>query len=225
MDHSDYFKYNYDIIKEMKQVSMLKSFEEKDILKLLRLSKIKEYQPEELIFEEGSYDGCIYYLVYGKARIVKNGKEVSVLQRSGEIFGEMGVLDGSVRSASVYATEVTMCLQINISDLDGFSVKNQYEFKYRIYRGFAEVLANRLRVTTEELVRTKEELDKQNLANRLILKTEKLIRAQEEISKLITRDEENVKALTRAKEEIAMLTAQNQAPVSKSDLKHHGEAS
>ena len=30
--------------------------------------------------------------------------------------------------------------------------------RYIIYRGFAEVLANRLKVTTEELVRTRKEL-------------------------------------------------------------------
>ncbi len=184
MDHSDYFKYNYDIIKKLTQVPMLKSFEEKDLQKLLRLSEIKEYKPGDLIFEEGSYDGCIYYLVYGKAKIVKNEKELSVLQRTGDIFGEMGALDGSARSASVYATDNTMCLAIKISDVEGSSAKDQFEFRYRIYRGFAEVLANRLRVTTEELVRTREELDKQNLVDHLILKTEELAKAKEKIAHL-----------------------------------------
>ncbi|QTA85536.1 Crp/Fnr family transcriptional regulator [Desulfonema magnum] len=186
-DHSDYFKYNYDIIKEMTQVPMLKSFEEKDLQKLLRLSKIKEYKPGDLIFEEGSYDGCIYYLVYGKAKIVKNEKVLSVLQRTGEIFGEMGALDGSARSASVYAADNTMCLAIKISDVDGLSASDQFESRYKMYRGFAEILAHRLRVTTEELVRTKEELDKQNLVNRLILKTEELSKAKEKIALLQSR--------------------------------------
>jgi len=183
-EDANYFKYNYRIIQELKQVPMLKSFEEKDLQKLLQLSEIKEYKKGELIFEQGSYDGCIYYLVYGKADIVKNGNPVAYLQRTGDIFGEMGVLDGSVRSASVYAADDCMCLVIKIADIDEFSVQNQFEFRYRIYRGFAEVLANRLRVTTEELVRTKEELEKQNLMNLLLSKTEEAAKAKAEIEKL-----------------------------------------
>lgn len=183
-DHSDYIKYNYDIIQSLKQVPMLNSFEEKELQELLRLSEIREYKSGVLIFEEGTYDGCIYYLVHGTAKIVKNGKEVSVLKRAGDIFGEMGVLDGSVRSASVYAKDECLCLAINITHIDSFSVKNEFEVKYRIYRGFAEVLANRLRVTTEELIRVKEELEKQNLVNSLIEKSEELVKAKEEIAKL-----------------------------------------
>jgi len=170
---------------------MLQSFEEKELGKLMHLSKIMEYSPGDMIFEEGSYDGCIYYLVYGRAKIVKNEKEVSVLQRTGDIFGEMGVLDGSARSASVYAVQDTMCLVINIADIDDFSIQDHYEFRYRVYRGFAEVLANRLRVTTEELIRTKEELEKQSMVNRLVEKTEALTMAREEIARLKNEIETN----------------------------------
>lgn len=184
MDNSDYIKHNYDVIQKLKQVPMLQFFEEDELQKLFRLSEIREYRSGELIFEEGTYDNCIYYLVCGKAKIIKHGKEISVLKRTGDVFGEMGVLDGSVRSASVYAADDCMCLAINIGDIDELSVENQYEFRYRIYRGFAEVLANRLRTTTEELIRTKEELEKQNLMNSLLSKSEELIKAREEITKL-----------------------------------------
>ena len=98
---------------------------EKELQELLRLSEIREYKSGTLIFEEGTYDGCIYYLVYGTAKIVKNGKEVSVLKSAGDIFGEMGVLDDSVRSASVYAKYDCMCLAINIADIDSFSARNE----------------------------------------------------------------------------------------------------
>jgi CRP-like cAMP-binding protein len=125
-------------------------------------------------------------------KIVKHDKELSVLQRAGDIFGEMGALDGSARSASVYAEDHTMCLAINISDLDELSANDQYEFRYRIYRGVAEVLANRLRATTEELVRTREELEKQNLANQLIAKTEELFKAKEEIARLTSQSEKRI---------------------------------
>jgi hypothetical protein len=60
MTNTDYLKFNYTIIKELKKIPMLKSFEEKDIQGLVGLSEIREYKPGDLIFEEGSYDGCIY---------------------------------------------------------------------------------------------------------------------------------------------------------------------
>jgi len=167
--------YNEDMIQKMRdEIPFLKSVTEEDLKKVLQQSKIMQYKPGEIIMEEGSYDDWIYYLVSGKVRIVKQGKEVYVTQRTGEIFGEMSVIDGSARSASVFAVENTMCLAIDISHID----------KNLIYRDFAIVLAGRLRVTTEELIQTKKELEQLNLTRRLITMEEELRKAKEKITKL-----------------------------------------
>ena len=83
-------KDSFDIIEKIKTMPALESFDEKDLKELLRISKIVRYDPDELIVDESSYDGWIYYLISGRVRIVKAGNELAVLQRTGDVFGEVG---------------------------------------------------------------------------------------------------------------------------------------
>jgi len=153
-------KDSFDIIEKIKTMPALESFDEKDLKELLRISKIVRYDQGELIVDESSYDGWIYYLISGRVRIVKAGNELAVLQRTGDVFGEVGSMGSGELSVSVYALEEATCLKIDISTVDGLPNENRYVFRYVIFRGFAEVLAKRLRITTAKFLAAKEELDK-----------------------------------------------------------------
>jgi CRP-like cAMP-binding protein len=149
-----------DIIEKIKTMPALESFDEKDLKELLRISKIVRYAPKELIVDERTYDGWIYYLISGRVRIVKAGNELAVLQRTGDVFGEVGSMGRGDLSASVHALEDSICLKIDISSVDGLPNENRWVFRYVIYRGFAEVLAKRLRITTEKFDAAKKEIRK-----------------------------------------------------------------
>lgn len=153
-------KDSVDIIEKIKTMPALESFDEKDLKELLRISKIVRYEPGELIVDEAGYDGWIYYLISGRVRIAKAGHDLAVLQRTGDVFGEVGGLGSGALSVSVYAMDVTTCLKIDISTVDGLPNENRYVFRYVIFRGFSEVLAKRLRLTTEKYLAAKEELIK-----------------------------------------------------------------
>ncbi len=152
-------KDSFDIIEKIKTMPALESFDENDLKELLRISKIVRYEPGELIVDESSYDGWIYYLISGRVRIVKAGNELAVLQRTGDVFGEVGSMGSGELSVSVYALEEATCLKIDISTIDGLPNENRYVFRYVIFRGFAEVLAKRLRITTAKFLAAKAELD------------------------------------------------------------------
>ncbi|NVM21319.1 MAG: cyclic nucleotide-binding domain-containing protein [Desulfobacterales bacterium] len=158
MKESDYLRDSKKIIDKLKQIPTLCSFSEKELHGALQLSKIRKYEPEELIIEEGSYDQWVYFLVSGKVRIVKQGKELSVLGRIGDVFGEMGVIDGSARSASVYAVDQVVCLACDASHADRLSGSDRLAFTCILYQVFAELLANRLRKTSEELIKAEKEI-------------------------------------------------------------------
>jgi CRP-like cAMP-binding protein len=149
-----------DIIEKIKTMPALESFDDNDLKELLRISKIVRYAPKDLIVDESSYDGWIYYLISGRVRIVKAGNELAVLQRTGDVFGEVGGMGRGDLSVSVYALEEATCLKIDISSVDGLPNENRWVFRYVIYRGFAEVLAKRLRITTEKFLSAKKELEK-----------------------------------------------------------------
>ena len=154
----DYSNENNDIIQKLMRVPALKPFKEKEIQELLRMSTIKKFRAGELIFEEGSFENLTYYLISGRVKIVKNHKDLLILQRTGDVFGEMGPITGDARSASVYAAEDSLCIEMKISSLDHLPEENIYAFRYIIFRGFAEVLAGRLKTTTEELIKARDEI-------------------------------------------------------------------
>ena len=158
MIESEYLKDSEKFIQKLRQIPTLTPFDEKNLKGLLALSKIRQYEPEEYIIEEGSYDCWIYFLVSGKVQVSKKGKDLSVLNRSGDIFGEMGVIDGSARSASVRTIEKTVCLATDASYIDRLTGEDKLSFCYILFRVFTEILANRLRSTSEELVKAKEEI-------------------------------------------------------------------
>ena len=160
MIESEFLEENIKFFEKLSHISTLDLFSGKDLKGLLALSKIRKYKPGELILEEGVYDCWIYFLVSGKVRVEKNGEDLSILKRTGDVFGEMGIIDGSQRSASVYAVDETVCLATDASYIDRLSGNDKIAFSYILYRIFSEILANRLRLTSEALINAKEEIER-----------------------------------------------------------------
>lgn len=151
-----------NLLDQLKEMPLFKAFDDKYLQGLLNLSALRRYEPGEFIIDESYDDQCIYFLISGSVRIIKHNKEVSVLRRRGEVFGEMSVIDGSSRSASAYAIDETTCLVTDSTQVNQFSGDDSLVFFTILYRTFAEILAERLRSTTEELVQAKEQIERLN---------------------------------------------------------------
>ncbi|WP_419784723.1 hypothetical protein [Maridesulfovibrio sp.] len=76
------------------------------------------------------------------------------------MFGEMGVIDGSPRSATVKATNNSLCLAVDASVLDRLSDERKLIFHAAVFRVMAEKISQRLRDVSDELVEAREKLDK-----------------------------------------------------------------
>ena len=136
-------------------------------------------------------DCWIYYLISGKVKVIKDDEEIRVLQRTGDIFGEMGVIDGSARSASVIAATKTVCLATDTSYIDRLSGDSKIAFGCILYKLFSEILANRLRLTTDELIKTREKLTMLKLVKKLELTSEELLIARNEIDRILGTRKDN----------------------------------
>jgi CRP-like cAMP-binding protein len=163
MIESKYLKDNVQNIQRLMAIPGLKDFETRNLAKLLRLSKIRQYENGELIIREGDDDPWLYFLLSGQLRIEKQGMEIGHIRQVGEIFGEMRIVDSLTRSASVYAVGDTICLCVDtsakgrLSDADDRD--ERLDFVLLLYRIFAEYMSIRLRATNEELSRTKKKLE------------------------------------------------------------------
>ena len=160
MTETGFLNDNQETIQYLKKIPALECFNERDLETFMRFSEVKTYSENELIIEENTLDDRVFYLITGKAKVMKNGRELIILRRTGDVFGEIGVVTGIARSASVYAAGPTTCLVVRTSQIDTLNEENRLTFKYVLYRGFAEILANRLKQTTEELMDAKLALSK-----------------------------------------------------------------
>ena len=155
---------NDAIINQLMRIPALKSVDGEDLKDLMAASQTKAFQAGDIIFEEGSMGKLIFYLISGKVKVIKDGHELMTLQRTGDVFGEMGPIGDKARSASVKALSAVNCVEIDLSVIDGKNRSDTHMFRYLIFRGFAEILAGRLRYTTEQLLAVRDELDEMKKA-------------------------------------------------------------
>ncbi len=156
MRESRFLTVNDDRVEKIKQIPSLAIFSDEELAAMLAFSKLRTFEPGEVIFKENSYDAWIYFLISGRVRLLRDGRELRILRRRGDIFGEMSVIDGMPRSATVVAEVETTCLAVDASLLERVEDKAHTAFNYVLYRFFSEILAERLRDTNAELVQLKE---------------------------------------------------------------------
>ncbi len=101
MKETAYIGDNVKLISQLKKIEQLKDFSDTDLRSFLQLAKLREYEAGEFIIQEGEFDCWIYFLINGKLEIIKKDKIITRLQNPGDLFGEMGVISGSPRSATV----------------------------------------------------------------------------------------------------------------------------
>jgi CRP-like cAMP-binding protein len=162
MLESRYLKDNIENLQKLLGISALKNFETKSLQKLLRLSRIREYEDGEVIIREGDLDPWLYFLLSGKIRVSKEDLEINTIDKKGEIFGEMRIIDFMQRSASVVAVGKTVCLAVDTSAKNRISAQDpedeKLDFLLLLYKIFAEYMSIRLRVTNEELITAKKKI-------------------------------------------------------------------
>jgi len=160
MQESPYLEGNEFLAEKLQRIPFLGSISEKYIKDILRFSKIRKFDDGEVITEEKSYESWVYILFSGAVKIEKNGNEIARLDEIGSTFGELAAIDGKARSASVEAIGSTVCLAIDTSFMNETAEPLEHAlFVSVLYKLFAEVIAQHLRSTNEELVRVRSELE------------------------------------------------------------------
>ena len=106
------------------------------------------FKKDEEIIQEGTLSDCAYIIGEGRVEVSKklqNGdKQIIGVLNKNEIFGEMGLIDGFPRSASVIALE-----DCSISIITQDSFNNLAQHKPEALMPILKVLAKRLRSTLD----------------------------------------------------------------------------
>jgi len=139
---------------------LVMSLDEKYLKAMLASSRIREYEAEEEILTEGESHSWIYILLSGRTRVVKQGEEVAVIDRVGDMFGEGAIIGDLAKTASVVAASRTVCLAFDSSSLDSLDEEEKDACYLAIFRLFVKIVADRLAKTTEDLAHAETELAK-----------------------------------------------------------------
>lgn len=159
MIETKYLQDNVKNIQILMSIPGLHNFEAQKMGSLLRLSRIRQYQAGEMIIKEGDNDPWLYFLLSGAVKIIKEGIVITKLEKAGEIFGEMRIIENRGRSASVVALENSMCLAIDTSAKERLhGTDERTDLLLFLYKIFAEYTSVRLRLTNDELIKCKKQL-------------------------------------------------------------------
>jgi CRP-like cAMP-binding protein len=127
-------------------VDLFSRLERHDLARLAKTVVQRSYKQGEEIVKEGEQAVAFYVIVKGKVAITKSGKPLDEMG-PGESFGDMALLDGFPRVASVVAQEPTDCLVMTRWDFTAELRTNP-----SIALAMLPILSKRIRELDERLV-------------------------------------------------------------------------
>ncbi|MFC1558544.1 Crp/Fnr family transcriptional regulator [candidate division KSB1 bacterium] len=104
----------------LRKVPFFSSLKEKDLKKLARLTSLHTYKSDNIILMESEAGISLYLIAKGSVKVSRmsiDGKEVILsILKEGDFFGELSLLDGQARSATVTAIEDSELLILRRDD-------------------------------------------------------------------------------------------------------------
>jgi CRP-like cAMP-binding protein len=141
-----------DTIALLRRVPVFSTLSEDELAHVARVAMTRRFDAGAIVFKEGDEGSTCYIVRAGRTRAIRahpDGRSITLAHFGpGDIFGEMAMLDGERRSATVEATEDTDAIAILSSDM------------HRLLHEHADIsvkliaaLGQRLRDTNERLTR------------------------------------------------------------------------
>jgi signal transduction histidine kinase len=122
---------------------------------LLRMAEPKTFQPGEALVEEGTEGDCIFVTLSGRFEVLKRAgeRELVIAGRGpGELIGELAIVEGSARTATVRALEQADVLKISRETFEQVLLPSP-----GVAHGLLKVVMERLR-NTEQMLKQNEKM-------------------------------------------------------------------
>lgn len=104
----------------LKQIALLSDLPDEVLVKLASQLHIKEFKKNETVVLKGQPSSELFFLFKGRLKVVDfsaNGKEIAFMHiNKGSHFGELALIDGKPRSASIVATESSTVAYLSSAD-------------------------------------------------------------------------------------------------------------
>ncbi len=138
----------------IRSVEIFEGLDTRDVNKVLKVASGKKFGKDDVVFREGDVGDCFFLIIDGSVEVTKtlsDGRnEVMATLKHGDYFGEMALLDGDPRSATVTALEDTKLLEVRNSQFIKI-IMNDESFARKVLWAFCMTFARRLRHTNQLL--------------------------------------------------------------------------
>ena|SRR5439155_25550115 len=99
----------------LRQARLFAELPKRHLRSIARASAVGGYRKGDVVVEEGAPGSSFFVILDGKARVVRAGRTIAHLE-PGNFFGEISLLDGGPRTATVLAETDLRCLDLARED-------------------------------------------------------------------------------------------------------------
>ena len=200
-----------DLFSFLKKVYFFKDLPDGQIQKIQEVCHQIEYQPGQIIFEEGSHADRFYIVAEGAVEVWKDyrlpEKDLLAVHERGHLFGEMALIDQLPRSATVVAKQPARLFYIDREDFQTI-IQNNSEIAISILKSVTDMVRSSNEYFVENLRERARELEQTNQA--LQEAQEELLRKDRlstlgKFSSLILHDIRNPLSVLRSMAEMMIL--------------------
>ncbi len=204
----------FQISQVLKRVPFFEALDKEGIDFIVERLKFKPFDQNEVICRIGDPGDRMYIIISGQVKVVvdnEEGEETIIAHLgSGDYFGEMALLTGEPRSATIVTTEPSEMFMLNKSDFDEILAKYP-----SISISMGKIMSHRLRETLQKAAR------KEKAATKPALRGSLSVHPLENLLKFCESNSLNGKLLLRQNEREGVLVFQKGVlqSVSLGDLK------
>jgi CRP-like cAMP-binding protein len=122
---------------QLKRIPLFSDASDEQLRRVAVFAESKEIPEGNVVIEEGSYSHELLAIEDGTAEVTRGGEHIADLG-PGDIFGEAGMLDDEMRSATVIATS-----RLRLISLGHFEVQRLKKDAPDVYRRIEELVEQR----------------------------------------------------------------------------------
>jgi CRP/FNR family transcriptional regulator, cyclic AMP receptor protein len=122
---------------QLKRIPLYADASDEELNKVATFAQSKEIPEGEVVIEEGGFSRELLAIEDGTAEVTREGEHIADLG-PGDVFGEAGMLDDEMRSATVTATS-----RLKLISLGHFEVKRLKKSAPEVYAAIENLVEDR----------------------------------------------------------------------------------
>lgn len=115
-------------LKELRASTLFASFREQALEQILTSTSLRSYQEGDIIVTEGEVGSSLFLIVSGEVKVFTRGERGEHLPLAelgaGDFFGEVSLLTGKPRTATITAKSAVIAIELSKSDVDRISTEH-----------------------------------------------------------------------------------------------------